>query len=753
VILLLGLSLFAHTIIDTDLWWHLRTGQYIVETGEIPHADMYSYTAGGNEWIDTHWLFQVILFGTHNALGAYGLSILFILIYCSVFALLRAACGRAKATLAALLFFWLGLMAADSRFLVRPEAFTYLMISVFTLVLFSFERGRIPRRAVFALIPLQALWANLQGLFILGPFLIAAYASKPIIAELINRVRKRERGTEEFQKAATLVILFACSAAVCMLNPYGLKGLLFPFTLFTRAGGMQNVFASSIAELQPPFSGYNLTLPLKYFAVFFTLCAGVLALDFRNLKLSHVLVFAGTGYLALSARRNVAIFVLAMLPIAVEHAGGLIARLREARGGKYAVALDRAGIACGAAIVAVVVLQIFSIVGGRHYIADKRAERFGFGFKEQTFPHGAFVFIKENDISGPFFNNMDIGGMFLWEMYPEEKVFIDARLEVKEMYPEEKVFIDARLEVNSAEIFSEYRRAMSDAGAFIRLSDKYEFNAAVVSHTSQDGLYLMPVLSLLPEWALVYFDPIAAVFVRDVGGNAALIGRHGIDIARDPIEPLAPHDTLNRGGPPPLGKMLEKVSAASDAEAQNRFNLGLALLVMGRPDRAIEQLEAGLDLMPSSPQGHYNLGLAHERMGRMGNAAAHYESAIRLDPRHAGAHTNLGRIYDAQGLKEMGNAAAHYESAIRLDPRHAGAHTNLGRIYDAQGLKEKAEAEYKRAVRWGGNDPVPLYNLGALYYERGDREAARKHWLRALKANPSFAPAKEALRSLDRPAH
>ncbi len=698
-LVLLGLSLFAHTIIDTDIWWHLRTGQYILDTGSIPGYDMYSYTAGGNRWIDTHWLFQVILFGTYSALGAYGLSLLFILVFCSVFAILWIACGKEKNRFAALLLFWLGLMAGSSRFLARPEAFTYLMLSVYTLVLFGFERGRFGRGAVFALIPLQALWVNLQGLFILGPFLIGAYAAQPVTTAMSRRVFKRESSPNELRKAITLVVLLAGSVGACLLNPYGLEGLLFPFTLFTRVGGMENIFASSIAEFQAPFSGYNLTLPLKYFAVFFALCAGVLALDFRNLKLSHVLVFAGTGYLALNARRNVAIFVLAMLPIAVEHAGGLIARLREARGGKYAVALDRAGIACGAVIVAVVVLQIFSIVGGRHYIADKRAERFGFGFKEQTFPHGAFVFIKENGISGPFFNNMDIGGMFLWEMYPEEKVFIDARLEV-----------------NSAEIFSEYRRAMSDAGAFIRLSDKYEFNAAVVSHTSQDGLYLMPVLSLLPEWTLVYFDPIAAVFVRDVGANAALVGRHGIDIARDPIEPLAPHDTLNRGGPPPLGRMLEKVSAASDAEAQNRFNLGLALFVMGRPDRAIEQLEAGLDLMPSSPQGHYNLGLAHERMGR------------------------------------MGNAAAHYESAIRLDPRYAGAHTNLGRIYDAQGLKEKAEAEYKRAIRWGGNDPVPLYNLGALYYERGDREAARKHWLRALKANPSFAPAKDALRSLDRPA-
>ncbi len=192
VLALLALSLFAHSIIDTDIWWHLRTGRHIVETGDIPRADMYSYTAGGNEWIDTHWLFQVTVFGTHAALGAYGVSVLFILIFSSIFATLWAACGKGKNSLAALLFFWLALLASSSRFLARPEAFTYLMISIYTFVLIGFERGSIGRRAIFALIPLQALWSNMQGLFILGPFKNLAYSKQPAESVMIRRVHNRE---------------------------------------------------------------------------------------------------------------------------------------------------------------------------------------------------------------------------------------------------------------------------------------------------------------------------------------------------------------------------------------------------------------------------------------------------------------------------------------------------------------------------------------------------------------------------------
>jgi tetratricopeptide (TPR) repeat protein len=696
LLILFGLSLFTHKIIDSDIWWHLKTGEHILETSTIPDVDMFSYTAGGNKWIDTHWLFQVILHGTHHLFGAYGLSLLFVLIYSAVFIILWEACPEPKESFATVFLFWLGLMACSTRYLARPEAFTYLMIALYTFVLLRFEQGRGPKWSVFLLIPLQALWTNLQGLFILGPFLIGAYAAQPVATVLIRKALKQEGSPDQYRKSALLIGVLAGSTIACLLNPYGLEGLLFPFTLFTRAGGMENIFALSIAELQPPFSGYNLTFPIKIFGVFLVLCAALLALDYRNLKLSHVLVLVGLGYLGLNARRNVALFVLAMLPIAVEHASGIVSQLRETRGGKFHKAIGTAELAGSMLISLIILFQIYSVITGRYYVADKRSERFGLGFKEQTFPHGAFSFLREKEIDGPFFNNMDIGGMFIWEMYPKEKVFIDPRLEV-----------------NSAGAFSEYRRAMSDPNAFAQLAGKYAFNAVIISHTSQDGPGLMRILCTTPRWALVYLDPIAAVFVRSSSRNAGLIEEHGIDIDRDTVAPIAPDDTLNDGGALPLGEILGGSPILSaETKAQNHFNLGLVFLMSGRLDRAISQLETGLELTPKSAVAHYNIGFAYEGMGR------------------------------------AEDAAGHYERAIAIDSRYVDAHSNLGRIFDERGLEDKAEREYKLAVKGGGNNPIPLFNLGAFYYERGDFKNARKYWEKALKANPSFVKAKQALELL-----
>jgi tetratricopeptide (TPR) repeat protein len=215
------------------------------------------------------------------------------------------------------------------------------------------------------------------------------------------------------------------------------------------------------------------------------------------------------------------------------------------------------------------------------------------------------------------------------------------------------------------------------------------------------------------DWTLIYLDPIAAVFVYNSSQNAPLIEAQRIDISRDTIEPVALNDTLNDAGLLPLGKMSDgSRSLSDDVAAQNYFNLGLVFYMTGRMDRAVQQLEAGLELMPDSAEGHYNIGLAYD------------------------------------GMNRAEDAARYYERAIGINPRHAGAHTNLGTIYYMRGLKDRAEREYKLAVKGDGKKSIALFYLGVLSHERGDLKSARTYWEKALKENPSLPQAKQALEEL-----
>jgi hypothetical protein len=45
---------------DPDTFWHIRTGQWILDHWQFPTTDVFSYTAAGNRWISTEWLSEVI---------------------------------------------------------------------------------------------------------------------------------------------------------------------------------------------------------------------------------------------------------------------------------------------------------------------------------------------------------------------------------------------------------------------------------------------------------------------------------------------------------------------------------------------------------------------------------------------------------------------------------------------------------------------------------------------------------------------
>ncbi len=53
---------------DSDVWWHLRSGQWIWSHRSVPVLDPFTFASADRPWIDLHWLFQLMLAGSY-ALG------------------------------------------------------------------------------------------------------------------------------------------------------------------------------------------------------------------------------------------------------------------------------------------------------------------------------------------------------------------------------------------------------------------------------------------------------------------------------------------------------------------------------------------------------------------------------------------------------------------------------------------------------------------------------------------------------------
>src|SRR5262245_4081268 len=58
--------------VDWDMWWHLRVGEYVVQTGTVPDHDPFSTLAPTAPWVAYSWLFEVLIYQLHRAFGLAG---------------------------------------------------------------------------------------------------------------------------------------------------------------------------------------------------------------------------------------------------------------------------------------------------------------------------------------------------------------------------------------------------------------------------------------------------------------------------------------------------------------------------------------------------------------------------------------------------------------------------------------------------------------------------------------------------------
>src|SRR5690242_5609232 len=86
------MALSTTFITDTDVFWHLASGDWVRRTGTIPRSDPFSFTVLGHRWVDIHWLFQVALSFVHEKGGWRALELLRSALILGVFAALFRRC-------------------------------------------------------------------------------------------------------------------------------------------------------------------------------------------------------------------------------------------------------------------------------------------------------------------------------------------------------------------------------------------------------------------------------------------------------------------------------------------------------------------------------------------------------------------------------------------------------------------------------------------------------------------------------------
>jgi hypothetical protein len=306
------LMIAGRVLIDSDTWWHLRTGQWIVENRQLPGVDPFSFTRAGSPWHYPGWLAECLMFGAFSLAGLAGVNVLFVVIAV-------AACILIYLTMEGDSFiraFLLVLAGASAAIFwsARPQMFTFLFGAIYFLLLRDFLSGR--RNLLLLLPPIMILWVNMHGGFAVGfLFLLLAAIGQAAAMFLLPE----ERNRQSLQRLGWLAVIGIACLLAALCNPYGIEMLAYPF----RTVSIQ-ALQIYIQEWQSP--DFHLLQAQPFLWLFFLTILLVIVSPKRADP--RDLIFLGViGYMGFLAWRNTSLLSIIAPAIAATHADAILRRV------------------------------------------------------------------------------------------------------------------------------------------------------------------------------------------------------------------------------------------------------------------------------------------------------------------------------------------------------------------------------------------------------------------------------------------
>lgn len=468
LLLLVAAAFSIRSIYGEDFGFHLAMARWMIENGSLPDLDPLTYTATQNKYIDLNWGYQLINYAVWKLAGPSGLIFLNSAFFIGA---VYVTLSHVRTSLGWLMpwILLISILAISPSLEVRPHSVSWFLLALVIRQLQLFSTGSLKAMRWIPLI--MIIWVNMHSLFILGLLIFGIYWA----GTWMNR-------REHFKQAS---LFFGVSILVCLINPYGLRGLLFPFEQATALES-GNIFKENIRELQAPFSftTYEWSGILKDWH-FFDLFLGVVALMLfrlrKELRFQDWAMVAIFSYFAITAAKNIGYMVFAVLP--------LILNSVKRDKGPSPMAMRR----IAAAFTTVSVLLLLSILTNAFYIHYRTSYRFGLGISTSNLPVKAVEFLTANKVKGKIFNQLDYGGYI--------RFFLD-----------QPPSIDGRLDVMGPEIFKEQVMADSDSKK-TELLKKISPDLILFSYFSTPDW--LRYLQKRPDWRLVHADETTALYFRN----------------------------------------------------------------------------------------------------------------------------------------------------------------------------------------------------------------------------------------------
>lgn len=492
------LSILArYRLPDSDYFWHLKTGQYLLENGSLPKGDIFSYTYADQPWVLHEWLFQLLLAGIHSTLGSFGIELMVAIVATATLLIIYATINRIiNKPLVTLCFVILSYIFISFGVAPRPQLFTLILFATFLYVLIGFKYFR-ANRGLFILPPLMVLWVNFHGGFVVGLALLFLFT----VCEWLKFLTVEYRDVEQRRRMEMLSLSVMITLLFSLINPYFINHWLYPFQVISMKTA--NVL---IMEWHSPnfhIHWFKLYFILIYFFFIFTIYRQN-KVDITELALP--LFFITMGLISQRHIPLTAIVLFIFIAVAyiqkpfyqiVPEQLQKINLLWHNKLKKYDQDLGEKEYIINWLLLVLLICVFLILYPINKADNDKRTVPF--------LPIKATEFILKEDIKGRMFNYYDYGGYLIYQLYPAQKVFIDSRAD---LYGDD--FLNEFIEISNGR------------ENWAKLFDKHNIDYAVIPR----DLALRQLLLARGDFKQVYEDDISSVLLKNNENNADIIVKY-----------------------------------------------------------------------------------------------------------------------------------------------------------------------------------------------------------------------------------
>lgn len=487
---IIGFARYAIPLQDGDLWFHLAYARYFIENHTlIPDHTIFSWTPASNATLYCAWLSELVLFGFYK-LG--GLFVLFLIRYFAL-ALLLLLFFRYAYTLdvfsnpVTLMISVLIVFMSHAGLFIKPELFSYIFFTVMVAIWWwiksyyhSYPDANLD--GIYYLFPLIMLvWANCHGGFLFGGIFLAAV----LCGEYMNAWLSPERAIPKRARRHLLYSFLLCVIAV-FVTPYGPD-----YPLYLIGSSFEKIVGDKGLDPYQRVLAYRSVLSETDSAFFSYL---VLSLGIQIALATRSFLKAGVDWTVVTT--NIVFFMIyawlarATYFLAPVFGFSSIYLLSFAESMK----IFREGKMKTAAFLLSLVFVL--TLSGKELWKEKIAVRYarwmGFGISYAS-PVSEAEYLRKNVTEENIGCTYTTGAYFLWSLWPEKKVMIDARhFPYKEWYEEYQDFQTGR---NLDGMISKYP-------CNVWVVDYYESN--ILKYFVKD-----------PGWRVAFYGPSAVVFLRE----------------------------------------------------------------------------------------------------------------------------------------------------------------------------------------------------------------------------------------------